>query len=91
MICDTPLSVVAGGAQREQYRVMSAPWDDDGGFAWEQREAGRTWDQIGAELGCPAHVARELGERYHAEYTALALRDQLPLFDVPGGGGSRMT
>ncbi len=30
VICDTPPSVVAGGAQPEQYRAMSAPWDDDG-------------------------------------------------------------
>lgn len=87
MIRDTPRPVVAGVVLSEQYQAMSAPWDDDGGFAWEQREAGHTWDQIGDELGCPPHVARELGERYHAEFTASALRDQLPLFDIPGGGG----
>jgi len=61
---------------------MSAPWNEDGGFAWERREAGYTWEQIGNELGCPAHVARDLGERYHAELSARISRDQLPLFDL---------
>lgn len=66
---------------------MSAPWDDDGGFALEQREAGYTWEQIGTELGCPAHVARELGERFRSLCLERAMRDQLSLFDLPGDGG----
>lgn len=62
---------------------MSAPWDEDGGFAWERREAGQSWEQIGSELGCPPHVAEELGERYRAEVEQIVMRDQIPLFDLP--------
>lgn len=63
---------------------MSTPWDEDGGFAWERREAGYTWEEIGTELGCPAHVAQDMGERHHSEVAALIMRDQIPLFDLPG-------
>lgn len=97
MIGDTPPPVVVAGRAAAHHVSMSAPWDDDGGFVWEQREAGRTWEQIGSELGCPPHVARELGERYRADCDARAARDQIPLFDLPafdlpatdrrGGGG----
>ncbi|MEU5841945.1 hypothetical protein [Rhodococcus sp. NPDC047139] len=61
---------------------MSMPWYEDGGFAWERREAGYTWEQIGNELGCPAHVAQNLGERYHADVSAEIARNQLSLFDI---------
>ena len=61
---------------------MSMPWHEDGGYAWERREAGYTWDQIGSELGCPANVAQNLGERYHADVTAETAENQLSLFDL---------
>lgn len=78
--------MIATEGTSTHYRAMSTPWDEDGGFAWERREAGYTWEEIGGELGCPAHVAKDLGERHQALVAAEIMRNQIPLFELPEEG-----